>query len=90
MNITNFFFNPIGETLSAYTDILGMYFYGIVASIIGIYILIKTDSWQSASASFILMALLFSAIIPAYIIFIWAVCVAMSFTFLLIDVFVLK
>ena len=90
MNITNFFTNPIGEALSSYTGVLGVYFYAALMTAIGVYVLIKTESWHAAGAAFILMALLFSALLPAYIIFIWAVAVALSFTFLLIDLLVLK
>jgi hypothetical protein len=90
MNITNFFTNPIGESVAVYVNILGPYFYGIITTVIGIYILMKTESWQAAGASFIFMALLFSGILPAYIIFIWAVAVGLAFTFLIIDLLVLK
>lgn len=90
MDITNLFSNPIGEVIQAYTGIMGVWFYAAIMSVTGVYVLMKTESWHVASAVFVLMALLFSAVLPAYIIFIWAIAVALSFTFLLIDVLVLK
>ena len=90
MNLSDFFTNPIGESISSYTAVLGPYFYALITTVIGIYILIKTESWHAAGASFILMALLFSILLPAYIIFIWAVAVALAFSFLLIDLLVIK
>jgi len=89
-DITNFFNNPVGEALQAYTGIMGVWFYAGLMSVTGLYILMKTESWHAASAAFILMALLFSAMLPAYVIFLWAIAVAFSFTFLLIDILVLK
>lgn len=89
-NPSNFFHNPIGEAVQAYTGLMGIWFYAGLMSVIGIYVLLKTESWQAASAVFIFMAILFSAVLPAYIIFIWAIAVAFSFTFLLIDILVLK
>lgn len=89
-NPANFFNNPLGEAVQAYTGLMGVWFYAALMSVIGVYVLMKTESWQAASAVFILMALLFSAVLPAYIIFIWAIAVAFSFTFLLIDILVLK
>lgn len=89
-DITNFFNNPVGEVVQTYTGLMGVWFYAGLMSVVGIFVLQKTESWQTCGASFILMALLFSAVLPAYIIFIWAFAVALSFTFLLIDVFVLK
>jgi len=90
MNITNFFSNPVGEALQAYTGLMGVWFYAGLMSVLGIYVLMKNESWQAAGAVFILMALLFSTLLPAYIIFIWAIAVALSFTFLIIDILVLK
>jgi hypothetical protein len=90
MDITNFFVNPLGEAVSGYVGIFGAWFYAIIMTVTGVYILIKTESWHTAGAMFILMALLFTALLPAYVIFIWAVAVALSFTFLLIDLLVLK
>ena len=90
MDITNFFNNPVGESVQAYTGLMGVWFYAGLMSVVGIYVLMKTESWHAASAVFILMALLFSAVLPAYVIFLWAIAVAFSFTFLLIDVLVLK
>ena len=90
MNISNFFNNPIGESISAYTGILGVWFYGVLMAVIGVYVLMKTESWHAASASFILMALLFSALLPPYLVFLWAIAAVFSFAFLLVDILVLK
>jgi len=90
MDITNFFSNPVGEAVSAYTGILGVWFYGIIMVVIGVYILMKTESWHVASAGFILMALLFSALLPPYLVFLWAIAAVFSFAFLLIDILILK
>lgn len=90
MNINNFFSNPIGEAVSAYTGIMGVWFYAAIMAVVGVYILMKTESWHVSSASFILMAVLFSAVLPPYLVFIWAIAAVFSFAFLLIDILVLK
>lgn len=90
MNITNFFLNPVSEAFSIYVGVMGVWFYAGVFTVIGIYILMKTESWAAASAAFILGALLFSALLPAYLIFLWAIAAALSFAFLLVDIFILK
>jgi hypothetical protein len=90
MDILHFFLNPIGESLSSYTDVFGTWFYAILMTVIGIYVLIKTESWHGASAILLLMALLFSAILPGIIVFIWSIAVGLSFAFMLVDLLVLK
>lgn len=90
MNITEFFNNPIAETFSAYTDVMGVWFYAAMFIAIGGYVLIKTESWAAASGIMILGAILFSAVLPSYIIFIWAIAAAFTFAAILIEVLVLK
>lgn len=90
MDVTNIFTNPVGEILSSFVGVMGVWFYAALLSVVGVYILIKTESWHAASAMFILMALLFSYLLPGYIVFLWAIAVALSFTFLIIDILVLK
>jgi hypothetical protein len=90
VNITGFFSNPIGETVSAYTGIMGVWFYAALLSVVGVYVYYKTESWYGASAGFVLMAVLFSFVLHPYVVFIWAIAVGLSFTFLVIDIVVLK
>lgn len=90
MDITNFFNNPVGEAISAYTGVLGVWFYGIIMMVVGVYILMKTESWHVASASFIFMAIIFSAVLPPYVVFVWSIAAVFSFAFLLIDILILK
>ena len=90
MNLTEFFSNPVGFALSSYTDVLGMGFYIFLIVIVDGYVLIKSESWGVASAVAILMAIVFSAIIPAVIGWIWVVMVAFSLAAVIVDVFVLK
>jgi len=90
LNVTHFFSNPVGEAVSAYTGIMGVWFYAAVMAVTGVYILIKTESGYAASASFILMAVLFSAALPPYLVFVWSIAAVFCFAFLLIDLLVLK
>lgn len=90
MNITNFFSNPVTEAFSIYVGTMGVWFYAGIFTVVGVYILMKTESWAAASASFILGAILFSTLLPAYMVFLWAIAAAMSFAFLLVDIFILK
>lgn len=85
-----FWLDPIGNILAAFTSTLGVWFYGWLVSIVGGYTLIKTESWEAASGILILCSLVFSALLPPYIIFIWSFAVALVFAFVLVDVFVLK
>ena len=90
MGLTNFFQNPIGEMFSAWVGLLGVWFYGIIMAVVGIYVLMKIESWYAASASFLFIALLFSALLPMYLIFIWSIAAVFSFAFLLVDILILK
>jgi len=90
LNVTNFWSNPITEAFSSYVGVLGVWFYAGVFTIIGLYVLMKTESWPACAAVLIFGALLFSALLPAHLVFTWAVASALAFTFLLVDIFVLK
>ena len=76
--------------MAAYTDVLGVYVYAFLMIIVGGYVLMKTESWAAATAVFIFAAILFSAVLPAIIIILFATCAALVFAAILIDVFVLK
>ena len=89
-NITNFFNNPATGIVAAYTDVIGVWFYVILLVIIDGYVLIKTESWGAASVVAIFMALIFSAILPAYIVWIWSVAAVFTFAALIVDMIWLK
>lgn len=90
MDIANFFANPIGNAVAAYTGVMGVWFYGSIMAVTGVYILMKTESGYVASTAFIFMSILFSAILPPYLVFIWAIAAVFCFAFLLLDILVLK
>ena len=90
MNLTNWFNIPVAETVAAYTDIIGAWFYVLLLIIFGGYTLIKTESWGAASALAIFMALIFSAILPAYLVFIWSVAAVFSLAAVIVDLIWLK
>jgi uncharacterized membrane protein YccC len=89
-DLLTFFTDMGGFIVSSWINLLGAWFYGIVFTVVGIYILFKTETWYSASAILILMAILFSAVTPPYVIFLWAIVAALSFAMLIVDVVVLK
>ena len=90
MNITNFFNNPAAEAVSVYVDTIGVLFYAAIFITFGAYVLIKTESWAAASGIMLFGAILFSAILPAYVIFIFAIAAAFTFAAILVEVLVLK
>lgn len=90
MNLTNWFTNPAAETVAAYTDIIGVFFYIVVLLIVDGYVLIKTESWGAASVASILIAIVFSAILPAIIVFIWAIAAVFSLAAVIVDLIWLK
>lgn len=90
MDVSHFFSNPVGNAVSSYTGVMGVWFYAVIMVVVGGYVLMKTESWAAASGIFILGAIVFSALLPPYVIFLWAIAAACSFAAILVDVFVLK
>jgi hypothetical protein len=78
-NASNFYTNPIGQSTIVYTYILGGFFYAIIMFLFVGYTLMKTESWPAASVVAIFIALIFSAVLPAIIIFIWAIACVFVF-----------
>jgi hypothetical protein len=90
MDLPNWFNNPVAESLAAYTDVIGIWFYVLLLIIIDGYVLIKTESWGAASIVAIFMAIVFSAILPAYIVYIWAIAAVFSLAAVIVDLIWLK
>lgn len=90
MNLTNWFTNPAAETVAVYTDIMGVFFYIFILVIFDGYVLIKTESWGAASVVAVFIALIFSAVLPAYLVFIWAVAAVFSLAAVIVDLIWLK
>lgn len=89
-NITNFFINPVTEIVAPYTAIIGVWFYVILLVVIDGYVLIKTESWGTASITAIFIAVIFSAILPSYLVWIWSVAAVFSLAALIVDAIWLK
>jgi len=88
-NASDFYNNPAGNTLAAFVDPLGVVFFGIVMFIVMGYVLMKTESWVSASAAGLLIMLLFSVALPAVIVYIIGITAVFVFAAVLIDVLLL-
>jgi len=87
---TTFFSDPMGTALSSYINILGTWIYAILIGTMGGYVLIKTESWAPASGILLLGAIVFSAILPPLVFIIFAIAAGLTFTFILVDIFLLK
>jgi hypothetical protein len=90
-NWSSFWDNPLGAAFDSYITLglMGDLFYAAVLTVIGIYVLLKTETWTACAVVFVLASILFSAFIPSMMVFIWSVCVVLSLAFLIVDVFVM-
>ncbi len=89
-NASNFYDNPSGNILAAFIDPLGVVFFGIIMFIVMGFVLIKTESWVSASGIGLLILLLFAAALPAMIVYLIGITAVFVFAAVIIDVVLLN
>jgi hypothetical protein len=89
-NASDFYNNPAQNTLAAFIDPLGVLFFGILMFLIMGWVLIKTENWVSATAVGILMTILFSAALPAMVLYLVGIAAVFVFASVIIDVVILS
>lgn len=89
-NASEFYTDPAGNTLAAFVDPLGIFFFGIIMFVCMGYILMKTESWASATTIGILITLLFSAALPALVLYLVGIAAVFIFAAIIIDVIILS
>jgi len=89
-NASRYYTNPSAETISAFTDPLGILFFGVVMFIVMGYVLLKTENWVSATAVGLLISLMFAAALPALVLYIIGIAAVFVFAAVLIDVVLLN
>jgi len=90
MDINNFANNPIGEMFSIFTDSMGVYFYAGIMLVLAGYATMKGESWYEGAAVCIIISIFFGALLPMYIVFIFAIAAAFSFAAVITQVFILR